>query len=213
MPKSNVSPKPAKKSAVGKTSNYIRTFIFFIFIVLICSALINSFGGNGSLNLETVPISSVIARANDPEGDISKITVEGDSLKITLKGKETPTQESVKDPAGTLYDQGLVDYCSAIEDPEAKATCKQTYPTIEYIHATDVWGTVLDVGLIVLPVLALILFFSYMMRQAQSMNSQNIGFGKAKARVYGPDKKKVTFKDVAGNESAKQDLSQTSEEI
>lgn len=158
------------------------------------------------MNLETVPISSVIARANDPEGDISKITVEGDSLKITLKGKETPTQESVKDPAGTLYDQGLVDYCSAIEDPEAKVTCKQTYPTIEYIHATDVWGTVLDVGLIVLPVLALILFFSYMMRQAQSMNSQNIGFGKAKARVYGPDKKKVTFKDVAGNESAKQDL-------
>ena len=206
MPKSNVSPKPAKKSTGGKTSNFIRTFIFFVLIVLLCSTLINSFGGNNGRNLETVPISSVIARANDPEGDISKITVEGDSLKITLKGNEMPTQESVKDPAGTLYDQGLVDYCSAIEDQEEKATCKQTYPTIEYVHATDVWGTILDVGLIVLPVLALILFFSYMMRQAQSMNSQNIGFGKAKARVYGPDKKKVTFKDVAGNESAKQDL-------
>ena len=206
MPKSNVSPKPAKKTSGGKTSNFIRTLIFFAFIVLLCSALINSLGGNGSRNLETVPISSVISRANDPEGNISKITVEGDSLKITLKGNETPTEESVKDPAGTLYDQGLVDYCSAIEEPEEKTACKQTYPTIEYIHATDVWGTILDVGLIVLPVLALILFFSYMMRQAQSMNSQNIGFGKAKARVYGPDKKKVTFKDVAGNESAKQDL-------
>ncbi|MBR3319006.1 ATP-dependent zinc metalloprotease FtsH [Candidatus Saccharibacteria bacterium] len=205
MPKSNVSPKPATKSSGGKTSNYIHTFIFFVFIVLICSALVNSFGGN-SRNLETVPISSVIARANDPEGNISKITVEGDKLKITLKDKDIPTEESVKDPAGTLYDQGLVDYCSAIENPEEKASCKQAYPTIEYVQATDVWGTILDVGLIVLPVLALILFFSYMMRQAQSMNSQNIGFGKAKARVYGPDKKKVTFKDVAGNESAKQDL-------
>ena len=177
MPKSNVSPKPATKSSGGKTSNYIRTFIFFVFIVLICSALVNSFGGN-SRNLETVPISSVIARANDPEGNISKITVEGDKLKITLKDKDIPTEEPVKDPAGTLYDQGLVDYCSVIENPEEKASCKQAYPTIEYVQATDVWGTILDVGLIVLPVLALILFFSYMMRQAQSMNSQNIGFGK-----------------------------------
>lgn len=33
-----------------------------------------------------------------------------------------------------------------------------------------------------------------------------MGFGKAKAKLYGPDKKRVTFKDVAGNESAKQDL-------
>ena len=47
-----------------------------------------------------------------------------------------------------------------------------------------------------------------MMRQAQSMNSQNLGFGKAKAKLYGPDKKKVTFKDVAGNEAAKQDLTE-----
>jgi cell division protease FtsH len=38
------------------------------------------------------------------------------------------------------------------------------------------------------------------------MNKENMGFGKAKAKLYGPDKKKVTFKDVAGNEAAKQDL-------
>ena len=47
-----------------------------------------------------------------------------------------------------------------------------------------------------------------MMRQAQSMNNQNMGFGKAKARVYGNEKKKVLFTDVAGNEAAKQDLSE-----
>ena len=206
MPKSNVSPKPAKQSAGAKASNFARSIIFFIIIVLLCSAVINSLSNSGSLSLETVPISNVISRANDPNGNISKILVEGDTLKITLKGNETPTEESIKDPTGTLYEQGLVDYCADLVEAEEKATCKQAYPTIEYVRANDVWGTVLDIGIIVLPVLALILFFSYMMRQAQSMNNQNIGFGKAKARVYGPDKKKVTFKDVAGNESAKQDL-------
>ena len=207
MPKSNVSPKSAQKpSGATKISNFIRTLIFFALIILVCSALVNSFSGNSKSALETVPLSSVISRANDPNGNIKKITVEGNSLKITLKDKDYPTETSMKDGSGTLYEQGLVDYCANLGTDEEKTTCRANYPTIEYVEATDIWGTVLDIGLIVLPVLALILFFSFMMRQAQNMNSQNIGFGKAKARVYGPDKKKVTFKDVAGNESAKQDL-------
>jgi len=206
MPKSNVSPKPAQKgSTSSKTSNFLRSILFFAFIVLLCSAVVNSLSG-GNNTLETVPLSSVISRANNPDGNIKKITVEGNKLKITLKDKDYPTEESRKDGSGTLYEQGLVDYCADIEEVEAKNACKETYPVIEYIEPTDIWGSVIDIALIVLPVLALILFFSYMMRQAQSMNNQNIGFGKAKARVYGPDKKHVTFKDVAGNESAKQDL-------
>ena len=40
------------------------------------------------------------------------------------------------------------------------------------------------------------------------MNKDSMGFGKAKAKLYGPDKKKVTFDDVAGNEAAKQDLTE-----
>ena len=164
--------------------------------------------GTGSYQLETVPLSSVISRANNPEGDIAKITVSGQELKITLKGKDYPTEKSRKDASGTLYEQGLTDYCSELEDATEKAACRATYPVIEYVEATDTWGVIFDVALVVLPVLALVLFFSYMMRQAQSMTSQNIGFGKAKARLYGPDNKKVTFKDVAGNESAKQDLAE-----
>lgn len=208
MPKSNVSPKPApKSSAAAKASNYVRSLIFLTFVILLCSALFNSLiGGNTQTKLETVPISSVVSRINDPNGNIKKITIIGNKLKITLKDKDQPTEESLKDASGTLYDQGLIDYCAELEDPDVKATCQANYPIIEYIEPTDVWGIIIDAAFIILPVLAIIIFFSYMMRQAQSMNSQNIGFGKAKARVYGPDKKRVTFKDVAGNESAKQDL-------
>ena len=63
----------------------------------------------------------------------------------------------------------------------------------------------LDVALTILPIIAVVIFFSWMMKQATAANSQSLSFGKSKARMYGPDKKKVTFKDVAGNESAKQD--------
>jgi len=45
-----------------------------------------------------------------------------------------------------------------------------------------------------------------MMRQAQGQNNQAMGFGKSKARLYGSDKEKVVFDDVAGNDNAKQDL-------
>jgi cell division protease FtsH len=46
----------------------------------------------------------------------------------------------------------------------------------------------------------------FMMRQAQGQNSQAMGFGKSKAKLYGLDKERVTFADIAGNENSKQDL-------
>jgi len=46
----------------------------------------------------------------------------------------------------------------------------------------------------------------FMMRQAQGQNNQAMGFGKSKARLYGQDKEKVLFTDIAGNDNAKQDL-------
>ena len=45
-----------------------------------------------------------------------------------------------------------------------------------------------------------------MMRQAQGQNSQAMSFGKSKARLYGLDKERVVFDDIAGNDNAKQDL-------
>jgi cell division protease FtsH len=45
-----------------------------------------------------------------------------------------------------------------------------------------------------------------MMRSAQGQNNQAMSFGKSKAKLYGLDKEKVLFEDIAGNESAKQDL-------
>ncbi len=187
-------------------SNAVRSIIFTVVLICFAAFLITNMN-YGAVQKTEVPISEVIQRANDPNGDIEKITVIGNSLDITLKGEKQPTQTSRKDGAGTLYDQGLVDYCDDYEGDEL-TECKKKYPVIEYKEDIDVMGIVLNVALTVLPILALILFFSWMMKQANAANASSMSFGKSKAKLYGPDKKKVTFKDVAGNESAKQDLTE-----
>lgn len=208
------SPKKPLKAPAGRngnsnssTSNTVRGVLFTFILICFGVLLITSLNYNNNGKKTEVPISEVIARANDANGDIDKITVTGQSIDITLKGQNQPTQTSRKDGSGTLYDQGLVNHCEDLKDEEL-ADCQSKYPTIEYKEDVDVFGIILNVSLTVLPIIALVIFFSWMMRQANAANNQSLSFGKSRAKLYGPDKKKVTFKDVAGNEAAKQDLTE-----
>jgi len=189
---------------VSNKSNTIRSIVFTFLMLCLAMFLITNMNNNNPTKAE-VAISDVIRRANDPEGNIAKITVTGNTLDITLKGQDKPTETSMKDPSGTLYDQGLVNYCESLEGEEL-SKCQDSYPIIEYKEDVNVMGIVFDIALTVLPIIAIVIFFSWMLRQANAANNQSMSFGKARAKLYGPDKKKVTFKDVAGNESAKQDL-------
>ena len=205
LPK-NLPKKPMGRKNANNTSNTVRS-VLFTFVLICFGAFLITNINYGAVEKKEVPISEVIARANDPDGNISKITVIGSTLDITLKDNDKPTETSRKDGAGTLYDQGLVNHCEGLVGDDLKS-CEEKYPTIEYKEDVDSWGIVFDVLLTVLPIIALVIFFSWMMRQANAANSQSMSFGKSRARLYGPDKKKVTFKDVAGNESAKQDLTE-----
>ena len=202
----NVPKKPVGLTNNSNKSNMVRTFVFMFLMICLAMFLVMNFSYNQPKKTE-VAISDVIARANDPNGNIAKIEVAGNTLDITLKGETKATETSRKDGAGTLYDQGLKNYCEGKEGDEL-TKCQETFPVIEYKEDVNVWGIVLDVALTVLPIIAVVIFFAWMMRQATAANNQSMGFGKSKARLYGPDKKKVTFKDVAGNESAKQDLTE-----
>lgn len=198
--------KPSGRKKTNNTSNTVRSVLFTFVLICFAGFLITNMR-YGAIEKKEVPISDVISRANDPNGNISKITVIGSTLEITLKDNDQPTETSRKDVSGTLYEQGLVNHCENLEGDELKQ-CQETYPTIEYKEDVNAWGIMLDVMLTVLPIAALVIFFAWMMRQANAANNQSMSFGKSRARLYGPDKKKVTFKDVAGNESAKQDLTE-----
>lgn len=199
-------PQQAKNQpAQSKGNNIFRWFGFIIILMLVSMVIVNVTAPREAI--EEVALSDVIARANDENGDIKKITVQGNELKITLKGKDYATQKSRKDGSGTLYEQGLLNQCAELEGDQL-SECQAKYPVIEFEEVSSFWDYALDIAIIAVPVIVIIFFFGSMMRQAQSMNNQNMGFGKAKVKLYGPDKKKVTFNDVAGNEAAKQDLAE-----
>jgi cell division protease FtsH len=56
------------------------------------------------------------------------------------------------------------------------------------------------------PFILLIAFWIFMMRQMQSGGNKALSFGKSRARLQSTQQKKVTFKDVAGVEEAKEEL-------
>jgi len=202
MPRKNVGRPMGNNSR----SNTVRSIVFTFLLLCFAMFLIANMKTQEAQKTE-VPISEVIQRANDPNGNIKKITVTGETLEITLKDKDVPTETSRKDPSGTLYDQGLINYCDGLAGEEL-TTCQGAYPIIEYKENINVWGMIFDIAITILPIIAIVVFLSWMMKQATAANSQSMSFGKARAQLYGPDKKKVTFKDVAGNEAAKQDLTE-----
>ncbi len=186
--------KPQKPN---KILNLFRLGIFWLIVLLLGSALFSSLTGEGGYGKsEERTLTEVLNYAKEEK--LEKIEVTGNTLKVTAKDNvDLPkTMISRKDASGTLQEQGFAD---VINDGKV---------AIEIKDDTDVFGMIMDVALIVVPILLVIGFLLFMVRQAQSMNNQNMGFGKAKARLYGNEKKKVLFSDVAGNEAAKQDLSE-----
>jgi len=61
------------------------------------------------------------------------------------------------------------------------------------------------------PVVLVILFIFFFMRQAQGTNNQALSFGKSRARMFLGNKTVVTFADVAGVDEAKTDLQEVVE--
>lgn len=196
------------KTSSGKStkSNTIRSIFFTILSILFIVYCLNLFSSH-NLKIKEVPLSDVIARANDENGNIKKITVSGSELEITLKDKDIPTEVSRKDASGTLYEQGLINHCANKSGEDLKK-CQEHYPVINYVEPINYSELFVSILTIAVPIIVAVFFFSRLLGQAQSMNKENMGFGKARAKLYGPDKKRVLFTDVAGNEAAKQDLAE-----
>ena len=64
---------------------------------------------------------------------------------------------------------------------------------------------------ILLPVVVIVGFIIFMMRQAQGTNNQALSFGKSRARMFLGNKTVVTFADVAGVDEAKSELQEVVE--
>ncbi len=196
MPEYKNTAGKKKPQKTNKILNTLRLGIFWLIVLFLGTAIFTSLNGEGYGKIEQRTITEVLGYAKEEK--LEKIEVTGNELKVTAKDNSglPKTMVSRKDGSGTLQEQGFEEVIN-----EGKVS-------IEIKDNTDVFGIVLDVALVVGPIILVVGFLIFMMRQAQSMNNQNMGFGKAKARLYGNEKNKVLFTDVAGNEAAKQDLSE-----
>ena len=178
--------KMPQRNGKNRISQILRFGLFWAIIIFV--ALIFYATLFPASNLKDVALSDVVRRAND--GKIAQLEIQGNDIKITLKDQSRPTEHSVKE-SSSIYEQGL--------NKDAKVEVKVIPPS-------TTGETMWNLAVMVVPVLIIVVFFMFMMRQAQGQNNQAMGFGKSKARLYGQDKEKVLFTDIAGNDNAKQDL-------
>lgn len=178
--------KMPQRNGKNRISQILRFGLFWAIIIFV--ALIFYATLFPASNLKDVALSDVVRRAND--GKIAQLEIQGNDIKITPKDQSKPTEHSVKE-SSSIYEQGL--------NKDAKAEVKVIPPS-------TTGETMWNLAVMVVPVLIVVVFFMFMMRQAQGQNNQAMGFGKSKARLYGQDKEKVLFTDIAGNDNAKQDL-------
>lgn len=176
-------PKKNGKNGIKQVARFGLFWAIIIFVALIFYAVLFP-----AANLKEAALSDVVRRAN--EGKIAKLEIQGNDIKVTAKDQNKPTERSVKE-SGSIYEQGL--------NKNAKVEVKVIPPS-------TTGETMWNLAVLILPVLVIVAFFMFMMRQAQGQNNQAMGFGKSKARLYGEDKEKVLFEDIAGNDNAKQDL-------
>jgi cell division protease FtsH len=185
-PFSSNKPKGGKSNKRGmKNAGFVALLVLFGLIIFA------AYGQPSSL--KTISTSEAIRQAN--AGQYSKVIEKGNELTITKKGEDKPTLKSTVDPNASLKDQGF-------------NTTKFDVSYTPESSSSSLWGTLLAT---LLPVLVIGGMLFFMLRSAQGQGNQALSFGKSRARLYGNEKDKVQFADVAGQAEAKQDLEEVVE--
>ncbi len=145
--------------------------------------------------LNQVALSQVISQANS--GQTKEIVIKGNELIITKKDQTIATERSYKEDGSTIYEQGLNKNVEGLTVNPQPAS-----------NSGSLWVSLAS-GLLPVILISGVLFF--MLRSAQGQGNQAMSFSKSRARLYGNEKDKVSFKDVAGSQEAKQDLEEVVE--
>ena len=179
--------QPPKKNGKNPIAKNIGLGIFLLVIVLVGWG---AYAQNQQANKkEEISFSKLIEQVN--KNEVDTVTQKGQKLEIKLKNQDKATKYAVLPSGASATEQGLdaskVNFESKLDE-----------------GGSAVWQDALIN--ILGPLLIFGAFFYFMMKQAQGQGNQAMSFGRSKARIYGNEKKKVKFNDIAGNAEAKQDL-------
>ena len=198
-----------EKNAFGKIPNKP----YFVWIVIVCAIImLVSLPRGGSGNVQTLDTKQLMAAVqndaileislrNDPSAGKDWYVVEG-KMKNPVYGLE----DAPKDAPRSL---NFV-FAGRITEDMYK---RLTYPTapweVKEVPSSTFWGNLVSS---VLPFLIIVgvLYFLFT-RQMRATGRGAMSFGKSRARLLSPDKDKVTFKDVAGCDESKEEVSEVVE--
>jgi cell division protease FtsH len=119
----------------------------------------------------------------------------GQVQDVTIVGYDIKGHFTSREPFRTTAPPDFPDYVKAL-------LAKKVQVTVER-DQTPAWANMLISWA---PFLLLIGFWVFFMRQMQSGGNKALSFGKSKAKLLASQQKKVTFKDVAGVDEAKEEL-------
>ncbi|MEO6923693.1 MAG: ATP-dependent zinc metalloprotease FtsH [Bryocella sp.] len=120
----------------------------------------------------------------------------GKIADVTIAGSEvTGTYKEGKAAFHTTIPQNYPDFYKDLHEHGVNVTIKDPQG--------NMWLSILIQAL---PILAIFALFIFMMRQMQSGGNKAMSFGKNRARLLSMQQKKITFKDVAGVDEAKEEL-------
>lgn len=163
----------------------MKNIVLWVVIAMVLMSVFNNFGPQQSRQSE-MDYSTFIS--NVKNGGVSSVDIQGRTITGKLTdGSQFTTFSPDYDPGliGDLLDNGV-----AIKAEPVEKT-----------------GLLMQIFISWFPMLLLIGVWIFFMRQMQGGGGKNpMSFGKSKARMLNEDQVKVTFKDVAGVEEAKEEV-------
>ena len=125
-------------------------------------------------------------------GEVKDVTIYLSQNSAELEGEYT---DNVKFRNVTVANATIPEVTKAFTDKNIHYTYKEA-------NHNDWLSLLINLG----PILLLVLFWIFMMRQMQAGGNKALSFGKSRARLLTAQQKKATFKDVAGIDEAKEEL-------
>ena len=165
-------------------NQFYKNLALWLVIGMIMIAVFNVF--NQPLNSQSEVIFSEFM--NEVEsGKITEVTIQGDRISGTyLDGRSFQTMTPSKDQ----------DLIRILREKGVRIVVVAPEQTSWYMNILISW----------FPMILLLGIWIFFMRQMQAGGGKAMSFGKSKARLMNEDKNKVTFKDVAGVDEAKEEL-------
>ena len=170
----------------------VKTLFLWMAIFGVVILLWNTFQGGKAVQKELTFSEFTSAVKN---GEVSEVTIRGKQLSGKFSGRSTAGESRYQ--AGEFKTQ-LPDYPDLVKDLQGSNVQIKAEEPRE--------NPLLAVLLTWAPVLLIVGLWIFFMRQMQSGGNRALSFGKSKAKLLNTSGKKVTFKDVAGVEEAKEEL-------